>query len=229
MQKLKEELMEKEKNYILNKYFNNVKVAFPLTKMKTRPASKSDALVNDKPYTIYDYNYNGIMLVPKAHSIFKGDFDNIYEISEIENIGLHFSIINKTNGIIKYLYYDFLMNEFVSKSSCVNALINYSIMNDKENELYNDYKKQDVTSEIYLARSSIFHLNIPEESKTFDICKYEDGRVEKCNYPSFEEVLKLGFEKAFNFKPLNIDIDAPLFTVAEDIIDDKVFTRVRKK
>lgn len=227
MQEFKQQLMSREYSYIYEEYFNNLKVSDSFVKMKTRPASKCDALINDIPYTLYRYECGSILLVPKTNSLFKGDFSNIYWLGIIKNIGMDFSIIKKDNGIIKCFNYDFLINGLSYIEDYVVALVNYSTMDDQENTLYCNYKDKGVTSETYLARKDIYHLDLPRETNIVELRKYKDGRVEKCTYPKLEELHKL-LTPDFKFEQMNVDKEAPLINVVEDMVEEKGFARKRK-
>ena len=228
MEKYKQELMDKEYNYIYKKYFNNSRVEKELTKMKTRPASKGDALVNGKPYTLYKYDIGEVLLVPKVHSLFKGDFDNVYELGGAQNIGMHFSIMNKRDGIINCIDYNFLVNGLAFKEDYVQVLLSLITIDDPENDLYNDYKDKNVTFEQYLAGKGVLRLGLPRETSIVEIHKHEDGRVERCNYPKLEELYKLYSGSRFKFKTIDLDKEKPLISVVEDIIEEKSLVKAKK-
>lgn len=228
MQNHKRELMEKEYNYIYEKYFNVLNVEEELTKMKSRPASKCGALVNDKEYSLYRYKRGEVLLVPKVHCIFKGDFDNIYQICATRNIGMDFSITSKCNGVIKHFFYGFLINGLSYNDDYVEAIVNCLTMDDPENELYKDYKEKGITSEKYLNGKYILDLNLPRKTEIFEIHRHKDGKAEKLNYPKFEELHKMLKPRNYKFKPIKVDKDAPLISVVEDIIEDNGFSRIRK-
>jgi len=104
--------LKKENNYIINKYFNNLKEISVIAQVENNYA-KYDIILNNIPYTMYKSNKTdfNLLLIPKNLRTFENNFDNIIIYSGNE-FGLHLSILNKSNNLLESINYNFITNDF---------------------------------------------------------------------------------------------------------------------
>lgn len=164
----REIIPSKEFIYVFNKYLSNIEEAQPsIYEVKrgiTATIEKSEASVDNKPYTMYRYDYLEWLFVPKDENLFESDFDNIIKVSGYgNNKGFAVSIMNKEDGIIRINDYRYInlpaekkVNSCEELESIVKGIYKYTEIYDEDNTMFSEFLKSGKSVERFLNTSLDF-------------------------------------------------------------------------
>lgn len=229
MEDYKQKQFKIEYDYIMNKYFSDIKPLTDFEPVKGRSVLTCNILLDGKPYIAYKYELNSTIFVPMVDDIFKGDFDPIYKLSVHKNENIFLSVIKKKNGMIEEFVYNFgTNNTFSNDTNCVELVLYYSNIDDSNNNLKEKYLSDNVSLEIFLSRGELGVKDLSKEYKIINIKKYENGLSFKSIYDSYEELFRDYVNDVQKFEPIELEDDISLIETADKMLDSSKKEKVKK-